>query len=279
MIDPQTTQIQIGSRTYQYKPAFINRFPTEDRHEPWLDRAYASALATRKGVFLDVGANRGQTLVTLLALDPDRPWVGFEPQLDCCAFLQDFIRRNRLASHQVIPLALSDTEGTTSLLKRFAQADGTASTVKGFRPDDFYRFRQTVLSVRGDEVLDKLDTGSIAILKVDVEGGELEVCQGFQRMLGRDRPIVFFEVLNHFLMVTKQTLDNPTIAFREQRQSKLEALLRTLDYRIYNVKPNGRVSPVERITPGSQSTLEDTAYVAVQAGDETSFVHHVNAQE
>lgn len=80
---------------------------------------------------------------------------------------------------------------------RLPADDSSASTVKGFRPHEFYRETLWVPMLRGDQALrDVLHHGQRpAIVKVDVEGGELEVLEGMEQILGQDRPFVLCEVL------------------------------------------------------------------------------------
>ena len=45
---------------------------------------------------------------------------------------------------------------------------------------------------------------SVCCIKVDVEGAELEVFEGFLNTIEKTKPFLIFEVLNHFLAVTGQ---------------------------------------------------------------------------
>ena len=91
-------KLRIGQKSYALKSVFLNPITVRHAgvsHEPWIDAVFGQILNSRPGVFVDVGVNLGQTLFKILALDPGRRYVGFEPQLACAFMLQSFIDENR----------------------------------------------------------------------------------------------------------------------------------------------------------------------------------------
>ncbi len=99
LIKFQIKPVKIDGTDYRTKVFFINRLALHEEHEPWMDAAYSAALNSKKGIFIDVGANTGQTLLKVLSFDRDREYLGFEPQLDCCYFIEKFIKENNLHTH------------------------------------------------------------------------------------------------------------------------------------------------------------------------------------
>lgn len=63
-------------------------------------------------VDVDVGVNLGQKLGSILSIDPDRDYLGFEPQVAACFYVQSLIRNNDIARAKVLPVGLSDLNGT-----------------------------------------------------------------------------------------------------------------------------------------------------------------------
>ncbi|MFC6923584.1 FkbM family methyltransferase [Microbulbifer taiwanensis] len=265
---------RIGDGQYRAKSFFVNRLSLDNEHEAWLDVAYKAALESKQGVFVDVGANRGQTLGKLLSFDQNREYIGFEPQLDCCYFISEFIKENRLSTHTLLPVGLSNHSAVLQLLKRSSNVDSTASTIEGFRPADFYTGRQSIYVAKGDDVFSQMDLSDISIVKIDVEGGELEVIEGLQQVLRDHKPFVFFEVLNHFLVVTGQKLDEDTIKFRTGRNQQMENLLREKGYRIFNILPDNKITEIARIEPKVSNDLRITDYVAVHHECFSRFVEN-----
>lgn len=128
-----------------------------------------------EGAFVDVGTNLGQSLLRLLAVDPDSAYLGFEPNIQCCYYVEAIIHANKLDRHSVLPIALSNTQAVRQLLVQETASNvmGTASLVEGFRPPSFYTAKRAVFSVPGDMVLADPAFREIplAVIKVDVEGG------------------------------------------------------------------------------------------------------------
>jgi len=92
-----------------------------------------------------------------------------------------------------------------------------------------YTIRQHVPVMKDDEVLASLDIESIAVIKADVEGAELEVIKGLQQTITKYQPFVVLEILP----VYDDTSENGI--FRKQRQDELLGILRSLNYAMYCV--------------------------------------------
>ena len=248
-------------------------------HEPWLDVFYQAALDTRSGAFIDVGANVGQSLFKILRLDASRKYIGFEPQIEAASIIQQYLTLNKLSNHQVFPIGLSNKSGYAELYlhnKTFDRASSSvASIVCGFRPDDFYGGSKRIPVMTGDQVLPDLDLEEIALMKIDVEGAELEVIQGFEKTLQCFLPIIHFEVLNHYLIVTRTSLDDETIAFRERRVAELEALLRSLGYAIYQITRQPSIRKIKKIQPLKIPDQSNANYFAVHDSDNNNFTENL----
>lgn len=266
--------VTIGDEQYQAKVFYPNNFTLVDQHELWLDAAYKAALHAKKGAFIDVGTNTGQTLIKILSIDKNREYVGFEPQLDCCFYIDQFIKQNNLTNHTLLPVGLSNQTELLQLLKRKDGTDCAASTIKGFRPDDFYTTKQSIYVVKGDDIIPAIDLQQISTIKIDVEGGELEVIDGLKNTLSEHSPFVFFEVLNHFLAITGHGIDSEMIEFRESRNRQMEDILREMNYRIFNILPDDRLIEITEIKPKVSGDLRITDYVAVHSDNINSFINN-----
>ena len=263
----------IDGEKYYAKSIFLSKLSIGIHRESYLDGTLKAALHTKEGAFLDVGANNGQTLIKLLSLDKNREYVGFEPQLDCCFNIEQFIKLNKLKNHTILPVGLSDNSQVLQLYKRFDDTDETASTISGFRPDDFYTTKQLIFVSKGDDLVSTIDLPNISTIKIDVEGGEMEVIDGLKEVLLKHKPYIFFEVLNHFLVVTGQQLDSDTIEFRERRNQQMEKTLRELGYCIFNVLPGNRLNEINKIQPKVSNDLNITDYVAIHSSIRNDFTN------
>ena len=149
---------------------------------------------------------------------------------------------------------------------------GVASIARGFRPQNFYAATKPIYTLPGDHALSGLGLESISMLKIDVEGAELEVVQGLHKTIKTFCPFIHFEVLNHFLIVSWQALDSQTIAFREARVAKLEKALNNLGYIIYQVFQNGDIQKVKMIQPEIVPDHSNANYFAVHHSFNAPFL-------
>jgi FkbM family methyltransferase len=250
------------------------------QHEPFLADIFSVAFHINQGAVIDVGVNRGQTLLRMLELAPERDYVGFEPQPLAAACVEMFIGSNNLRHCRVFPVALSDTTGPLSIGIRGvgikALAPGTASMVKRFRPESFYDREMSIFAVRGDDILKALGVLSVALIKVDVEGAELEVLRGLTDTLINGRPVVVFEVLHHYLVGTDSPLDDELIEERMSRVESLEAHLRQARYRVLHIEGSVAVKEVNKIQPRRVNDLSSTDYVAIAEEHFSCFVSELS---
>jgi hypothetical protein len=117
-----------------------------------------------------------------------------------------------------------------------------------------------------------LGLASVCGIKIDVEGAELEVFQGLEDTIEKTQPFLIFEVLNHFLVVTGNELDDRTRKFRESRIDSLEQLLRHRGYEIFNILPGNQLSRVHQIQPLVSDDLSLTNYIAAPTSGMDAFL-------
>jgi FkbM family methyltransferase len=204
-----------------------------------LMNAFSKVLASRPGPFVDVGVNLGQTLIKVKLIEPSRRYIGFEPNPYCCHYTTELIRINNFESCSLVPVGLADKDATVSLFAKSDAVDPSASIVDGFRSWERYRREQPVAVFRGDPLLH--DLRELSILKIDVEGAELEVVAGLQETIGGLRPYVFCEILPVFDATTE------TGCFRQRRQDTLLAMLHALGYTLFRMLPDDSVVELRTI--------------------------------
>jgi FkbM family methyltransferase len=229
--------------------------------EAWLYKAFAKVLAARDGAFVDVGVNLGQTLIKVKLINPKRQYIGFEPNPQCTQYVSELISVNGFEHCTLVPVGLSDTARVAVLYAKADAVDPSASVVPGFRAADRYARTQYVPVFPGDGLL--ADVDRIALLKIDVEGGELEVVSGLVETLRRSSPIVFCEILPVF----DESTENGQ--FRKQRQDRLLATLRALGYVVFRMQQDESV--VELADIATHADLALTNYAFVPAPQVESF--------
>ncbi len=152
-----------------------------------LDQATELALIrrhTRPGdLVCDVGANKGSYLYWM-ARWADRV-VAFEPQPGLAAYLETIAAGLPLRNVTIEQKGVSDHSGVLELYMPSANSpEASLVPIEG---------AQTVQVpvVALDDYFDP--SQRLAVLKVDVEGAELDVFKGADRILLQDRPVLLFE--------------------------------------------------------------------------------------
>jgi FkbM family methyltransferase len=218
--------------------------------EPWLFPILAHLLTVKEGVMIDVGVNLGQTLIKLLALDGTRRYVGFEPNPHCVHYANAVAVANAARQVTILPCGLSDRFGVVRLYSR-GTTDSAASVIEGFRDAGAYSESSLVCVAPGDDVLSTIEPGPVAIIKVDVEGGELEVLAGLDRTIVEHRPFILCEVLP----VYDEASSNG--AMRRARADTLLKRLFDLKYDVYQMSHDSTLAPLTTIRTHAALELSD----------------------
>ncbi len=193
----------------------------------WKTKLIKQCLNARTGSFVDVGVNVGQTLLDWVAADSEVDYFGFEPNPACIEFISNAIELNNLEKCTILPVGLSDKCGLVCLYSHpSSSTDASASIISDLRPNRELRSRY-VPCVRFDEVWDTLKKSHLNLIKIDVEGAELEVLRGMKRVLREERPVILVEVL---FMDYQADLKKYAA-----RISELEAVIDESSYKIYNI--------------------------------------------
>jgi FkbM family methyltransferase len=219
-------------------------------HEHWIESVIAALLPKVQGAFLDVGVNIGQTLLKVKRHDRARQYYGFEPNPLCVFYVEALIDANGWDAH-VIPVGLGDKPSVAKLLMRDA-FDREASIVEKFRPGYYSAFRHVPIVV-GDDLVRQLMIPAISIIKIDVEGGELEVLQGFRNTVDSHRPFILCEVLPVYDESTEQG------KYRRARVDAILDILKVSEYSIFSISKKGDLLRLETIK--THSNLADHDYL------------------
>ena len=222
--------------------------------EVWLFRAMERVLRGRPGAVVDVGVNVGHTLIKMKMADSQRSYVGFEPNPQCLAYVSELIQLNQFTRCVVVPVGASNRTGLLTLHFNH-DVDPSATLVEGFRePARYHRSMIVPLSI-GDDVLDSIGVDDVAVVKIDVEGGELEVIDGLTRTLRRSMPYVFCEVLPVF------DPRSEVARFRAGRHRALLDLLDSLGYNVFRLYVDDSVEPLTDFGVNSDLTLANYVFV------------------
>jgi FkbM family methyltransferase len=230
--------------------------------EVWLFQALQRVMRERSGAVIDVGVNVGHTLVKIKTVDPHRDYIGFEPNPHCLQYTHHLVQANGYRQCTLVPVAISNRSGVMKLLQN-SDVDPSATIVEGFREPGRYEHTTLVPVLRGDDVLADLGVQQIAAIKIDVEGGELDVMQGLERTIRSMLPWVFCEVLPVFDEHTDMG------RFRLQRQTLLRDWLGDHGYAIFRCSARTTIEQVDDFGVHADMTLAN--YVFVPGSELTAF--------
>jgi FkbM family methyltransferase len=161
--------------------------------EPTVSRTIARIL--RPGdVFMDIGANIGYFSLLASGIVGERGLViAFEPLWENVACLFDTCSRNHADNILCLSLALNDVSRLVTL---HLSGDGQVG-LTSLRPLGTQTRR--VLSCRLDGIMDESIFANVRLIKLDVEGAEMNVVTGMAGLFERGhRPFVICEVTDGF---------------------------------------------------------------------------------
>lgn len=139
------------------------------------------------GTFVDVGANRGDfSLVAANAVGPTGRVVAVEPATSNVESIRRTMKANRASQVEVVHAALSDRVGKATLTMAPKSGWHTLVPSGRFEPAGTEQVRL--------ETLDRLVPGGVDMVKIDVEGAELDVLRGAVDTLRTYRPTVLMDV-------------------------------------------------------------------------------------
>ena len=184
--------------------------------------------ANKDWTVIDIGANIGQTLLKVKSIAREINYLGFEPNPACINYLNKLIDRNKLNNCLLFPVGLSNK---TQLLKFYhyteSETDPAASIIPDYRPESNSKKSTLVPVFDLKEISEISELNKIELIKIDVEGAELEVLQSCKEIIAKHKPLIIIEILPVY------TSDN---LIRRQRQEKIEELISLLNYKIYLIK-------------------------------------------
>lgn len=197
-------------------------------YETELQTASAELLAgCTTGIVLDIGANLGSYTVPLAKAHPHLSFHSFEPQRVVYYQLCTNVFLNRLDNVYCYQYGLSDAEWAEPLVM---PDYGQENNIGAFSVDPAVREKDYEVKTEGATEfincvkLDLLKLTNIRLIKIDVEGHELEALSGaYETLQTNNFPPIIFEAW--------------TWKFPEKR-AKLMAYLQDLGYEITNLGQN-----------------------------------------
>lgn len=186
----------------------------------------------KNGHFIDIGVNVGQTLLTFKSIY-DNPYWGFEPNAACVFYLNTLIETNNIKNANIIPLGLSSDNMVAKFYMK-SNVDSAATTVSELRPGFYDTQAATYVPLFSFDKIRLEEINNISLIKIDVEGAELEVLLGLSETIKKYQPNIICEILDYHTGSSQQAM--------QERADKLFAHMQQLDYDVYRlVHANGKI--------------------------------------
>lgn len=180
-------------------------------------------------VMFDVGANVGISSIRIARAIPDIGIYAFEPVAVNLQALRINVIRNQLEkSIHILELAVGETDGFAKIPSEY----GTGNFIILPLTERFaYGSLETIEMISIDSFMDKSDIKSVAVIKCDVEGYELNVLKGAQKCLEQMRPVVLLELFERW---TTRFGYHPEVVFQ---------MMKDLNYKWYRITAKGEMLP------------------------------------
>lgn len=216
-------------------------------YENWLSNIFNILSLADDCTVIDVGANTGQTLLKVVPFFPSIKYIAIEPNQYCKIYLEELCRLNNFKNVDVFNYALSNKRETTTLHYRYRE-DIMATTTPDFRKFTNYANSIDIPGITGDELCETNKIKNVALIKVDVEGGEYKVIVGFIRTIKLYKPFIICEIL-------------PTVSeskevsiFRNDLVFKLFELIISLEYVMINITQKKIIETINDLSQDIQSS-------------------------
>ena len=152
----------------------------------------------------DVGANVGYLSLTFAQLIGNTGKVyGFEPEKRNFETLQENIKLNGFKNIHPIKLAVSDENRTIKLYLSKNENQGIHSTI--LHTDTLSEKYEEIEAVRLDDYVQNQEIDKIDLVKIDVEGAEIDVINGMKNILREKKPILILELVNELQKLKNMT--------------------------------------------------------------------------
>ena len=141
--------------------------------------------------FVDIGANQGEYSLFASKRIGNGQVIAFEPLPSIRTALLENIRLNNFKNIVVMPVGLSDQRGTMSIHEIDDAHEGLATLYPG---DQVSRNTFTIDLHTLDEVFTTNNFSKCDMIKLDIEGGELNALRGARNVLEKFRPALMIEI-------------------------------------------------------------------------------------
>lgn len=154
-------------------------------------------------VVIDVGAHAGQFTKLFADMAPQGHVYAFEPAGYTRSILSCVKKLHRLKQVIIVPLGLGDADGELTLnipIKSSGSLGYGLSHIGEIEEDDKRpTYQETIKIVTLDDYLTEQNVSRVDFIKADIEGWELRMLAGADKMIAQYKPALYLEINDAFL--------------------------------------------------------------------------------
>lgn len=221
------------------------------RREKWMYDLLKKVLPIRPGLFVDVGVNIGQTLIHYKTIEAEGEYIGFEPNPVCVYYIHKLISANKWNNCSLVPSGIYSRSGLVEINYYSGATDSMATLVKNFRDDRVVTRKEMINCINEKELTTLLSNRFLSVIKIDVEGSELDVIKQLKSIITEKRPFVIAELLP----------PKKNDAAHVERINDIHALFAEINYTNFRIVKNNDDSlhKLQHINDQTRDLSRDTA--------------------
>jgi len=175
----------------------------------------------KNGTFIDLGAHICKYSISVANRSPDITVFSVEPCSENYKKLMKNLRVNRLKNIVPLNIAISSVNSNKKLYLEKNKGNGHSLYGDG---NNFEVVKTTTL----DNLVEKNEIKNVKLIKMDIEGAELDALRGGVSLLKRDKPKILFEA-------------EPTDL---EQLRKITEFLENIGYHVEGLEENYYASPI-----------------------------------
>ena len=149
------------------------------------------SLISKNKIVLDIGANIGITSIILSEYFEEV--IAFEPSKKTYKVLLENLQTNNIKNVNALNYGLGNEEKESNMMTPMNEASSAAITNE-YKNIENYKFDTIEIKVGDLELKNHINDKKIGLIKIDVEGFELEVLKGIRNSIKENNPIVILEM-------------------------------------------------------------------------------------
>lgn len=162
-------------------------------------------------------------MIKIKSINKNINYYGFEPNFNCLQYVQYLVKLNELKKVELLSIGLSN-ETKLNKLNAFGETDTRGSLADHSEASGNPNYSIWIPTMKLDDIYSNFLTEGASVLKIDVEGLELEVLKGSRKFIHSCSPILIFEVLPHLNNEKQKSIN-----------SELQTFLNDLGYKLLSI--------------------------------------------